>query len=209
MCLIPMPKVVPRYKEQARERIVDAALRVFAEKGYHEATMEDVADRLGVSEGTIYLYFKSKRDLFKAISDLGEHDVAEVLSSAMRSDDPVKSFFDLATDVYEQYEPLSGLIVELLAEASRDASLRKMVRDNFDEDRETIHKFLMQLKKRGRIGAETEMNSVSMAILSIFYGYAITRLLGVGRNEAKRACGEAVRLMLNGTLMSPQRSASS
>jgi AcrR family transcriptional regulator len=200
-----MPKVVPRYKEQARERIVQAALRVFAEKGYHEATMEDVADRLGVSEGTIYLYFKSKRELFKAISDLGEHDVAKNLSSAMGSDDPVKSFFELATDVYEQYQPLSGLIVELLAEASRDPSLRKMVRDNFDKDREKMHRFLVELRKRGRIGAETDMNSVSMAVLFLFYGYAITRLLGVAKNEAKRACGEAMKIMLNGTLMSPQR----
>ena len=200
-----MPKVVPRYKEQARERIVAAALRVFAEKGYHEATMEDVADRLGVSEGTIYLYFKSKRELFKAISDLGEHDVAKVLSSAMQNDDPVKSFFELATDVYEQYEPLSGLLVELLAEASRDVSLRKLVRDDFEKDRETMQKFLADLRKHGRIGAETDMNSISMAILFLFYGYAITRLLGIGKNEAKRACGEAMKVMLDGTLMNSQR----
>jgi AcrR family transcriptional regulator len=205
-----MPKVVPQYKEQARARIIETAVRVFAEKGYHEATMEDVADRLGVSEGTIYLYFKSKRELFEAISDLGEHDVAEVLSKAEGSEDPVKTFFDLATDVYEQYEPISGLIVELLAEASRDASLRKIVRNNFDTDHETMQKFLVELRKRGRIATETDVDSISMAILFLFYGYAITRLLGVGKNEAKRACGEAMRVMLNGTLtrsQSPQKRA--
>jgi AcrR family transcriptional regulator len=194
-----MPKVVPRYREQARKRIAEAALRVFAEKGYHEATVEDVADRLGVSEGTIYLYFKRKRELFKAISDLGERDVAKLISSATESDDPVKRFFELGTDVYDQYEPLSGLFVELLAEASRDASLRKLVRHNFDKDRETIQKFLVELRKRHRIGTENDMNSVSMAILFLFYGYAITRLLGVGKNEAKRACGEAMRVVLQRT----------
>jgi hypothetical protein len=137
---------------------------------------------------------------------LGERDVAGLLSSAIDSDDPVKRFFDLAADVYEQYEPLSGLFVELLAEASRDASLRKMIRDDFDKDRETMRKFLMELRKRGRIGAETDINSVSMAILFVFYGYAITRLLGVQKNEAKRACGEAMRVMLHGTLMASQKS---
>ena len=206
MCLICMPKVVPHYKEQARKRIVEAALRVFAEKGYHEATMEDVADRLGVSEGTIYLYFKSKRELFKAISDLGERDVAGLLSSAIESDDPMKSFFELAADVYEQYEPLSGLFVELLAEASRDASLRKMIRDDFDKDRETMQKFLVELRKRGKIGVETDIGSISMVILFIFYGYAITRLLGVAKSEAKRACGEAMRVMFHGTLIASQKS---
>jgi AcrR family transcriptional regulator len=201
-----MPKVVPTYKEQAKERIVQVALRVFAEKGYHEATMEDVAHRLGVSEGTIYLYFKSKRELFKAISDLGEHDVAKILSSAMESGDPLKSFFELATEVYEQYEPLSGLFMELLAEASRDASLRKILKDDFNKDRETMMNFLAELRERGRIGAEADMNSASMAILILFYGYAVTRLLGVGKNEAKRACAEAMRVMFERTLTSSQRS---
>jgi len=200
-----MPKVVPQYKEQARERIIEAALHVFAEKGYHETTMEDVADRLGVSEGTIYLYFKSKKELFKAISEPGEHQVAELISSAIESEDPVKSFFDLATKVYEQYEPISGLIVELLAEASRDASLRKVLKDDFDTDRETMRKFLGELRKRGKIGPDADMDSISMTIVTLFYGYAINRLLGVGKDEAKRAYSEAMRLMLNGTLTKSAR----
>ena len=48
-----MPKVVPEYKQEARSRILDAANKVFAEKGYHEATMEDIAKQLGVSKGAI------------------------------------------------------------------------------------------------------------------------------------------------------------
>ena len=194
-----MPKVVPQYREQAKERIVETALRVFAEKGYHEATMKDVANRLGVSEGTIYLYFRSKRELFKAISDLGEHDVAEIISSAIKSVDPVKSFLDQAAKVYEQYEPISGLMVELLAEASRDFLLKRILRDNFDKDRETMQKFLIELRKHHKIGAEVDIGSVSMVILYLFYGYAISRLLGVGKNEAKKACDEAMRVMLGVT----------
>ena len=199
-----MPKVVPRYKEQARARIIEAALRVFAEKGYHEATMEDVADRLRVSEGTIYLYFKSKRQLFKAISEIGEHQAAEIISSAIKSEDPVKSFFDLTTSLFEQYEPISGLMFELLAEASRDASLRKIIKDDFDTDRETAQKLLLELRKRGRIGVDTDLDSISMAIVGLFYGYAISRLL-VGKDETNRAYREAIRVMLDGTLTKSQR----
>ena len=194
-----MPKVVPRYKEQAKSRIIEAALRVFAKKGYHEATMKDVADRLRVSEGTIYLYFKSKRELFKAIGDLGERQTAEVISSAIQSEDPVRRFFDLAADLYEQYEPISGLIFELFAEASRDASLRKIIRGDFDKDRETMRAFLVELQKRDRIESDIDVNSVAMAIVTLFYGYAISRLLGVGKDEAKRTYREAMRLMLVGS----------
>ena len=203
-----MPRVVPQYKEQARQRIIEAALRIFADKGYHEATMEDVADRLGVSEGTIYLYFKSKRELFKAISEPGEHQVAEILSSAMDSEDPLERFFELAAEVYEQYESISGLLVELFAEASRDASIRKMLREDFDADRETMRKFLVELRKRGWIGPDTDVDSVSMAALSLFYGYAISRLLGVGKDEAKKVYSEAMRIMLGGTRARVQKARS-
>jgi AcrR family transcriptional regulator len=195
-----MPKVVPQYKEAAKRRIVEAALRVFAEKGYHETTMEDVADKLGVSEGAIYLYFKSKRELFKAIGQAGQHQRRQIISSSIRSEDPVKSFFDSAIDLYEQYAPISGLVLELFAEASRDASLKKIVREDFDSDCDTVRNFLMELRKLAKIGAQADVHSISIGLLALFHGYAINRVLGVGKDEAKRTHTEAARAMLNGTL---------
>jgi len=62
-----MPRVVPEYKEEAKNRIVSAANQVFAEKGYRQATMDDVAKKIGVSKGALYLYFASKEELFEAI----------------------------------------------------------------------------------------------------------------------------------------------
>ena len=47
--------------------ILDAAIRVFAEKGFHAARISDVADAAGVADGTIYLYFKNKDDLLLSI----------------------------------------------------------------------------------------------------------------------------------------------
>jgi len=65
-----MPKVSVAHEQAVRARIVDAALRVFAEKGYHEATMQDVVRRSGLSVGAIYTYFRSKDDLFLAGCDV-------------------------------------------------------------------------------------------------------------------------------------------
>ena len=62
-----MPKVVPEYKEEAKSKIVEAARIVFAKKGYHDATMDDVAKEVGVSKGALYSYFKSKEDILKEI----------------------------------------------------------------------------------------------------------------------------------------------
>lgn len=54
-------------KEEKGEAILNAAIRVFAEKGFHHSRISDVAKEAGVAEGTIYLYFKNKDDLLLSV----------------------------------------------------------------------------------------------------------------------------------------------
>ena len=75
----PKPKALPKARHPKRGRprkvhpaarrqaILDAALSVFAERGYAAARLEDVAARVGVAKGTLYLYFKDKEALFEAL----------------------------------------------------------------------------------------------------------------------------------------------
>src|SRR5436305_1620134 len=53
-------------KEERREQILDATLRVFSEKGYSGASMRDIAREVGVTEGLLYHYFESKEQLMNA-----------------------------------------------------------------------------------------------------------------------------------------------
>ncbi|MBV9062671.1 MAG: TetR/AcrR family transcriptional regulator [Alphaproteobacteria bacterium] len=65
-----MAELVPRWsrrKDARPQEILDAALEVFAEKGFAAARMDEIAKRAGVTKGTIYLYFASKEELFKAL----------------------------------------------------------------------------------------------------------------------------------------------
>ena len=55
-----------RRKEERPAEIIEAALREFARRGFAATRLEDVAERAGVTKGTIYVYFKNKEDLFKA-----------------------------------------------------------------------------------------------------------------------------------------------
>jgi len=50
-----------------QERILQAALEVVAEKGCHEASIDEIAERAGIAKGTIYLYFRSKDSLLSAL----------------------------------------------------------------------------------------------------------------------------------------------
>lgn len=60
------PKFQRRAEDRPRE-ICGAALEVFSEKGFAAAKLDDIARRAGVSKGTLYLYFKDKEDLFRAV----------------------------------------------------------------------------------------------------------------------------------------------
>ncbi len=52
---------------EKRIRIIEAAIKVFAEKGFHQARVTDIATQAGVADGTIYLYFRNKEDLLLTI----------------------------------------------------------------------------------------------------------------------------------------------
>jgi AcrR family transcriptional regulator len=56
-----------RRKEDRPQEITEAALAAFAEKGYAATRVDEVAKRAGVSKGLLYLYFKTKEELFKAV----------------------------------------------------------------------------------------------------------------------------------------------
>ncbi|MCS7088422.1 MAG: TetR/AcrR family transcriptional regulator [Thermoflexales bacterium] len=68
----------PRAKE-TRQRILEAALRVFAAKGYHEARMDDIVAAADASKGAIYFHFPSKERIFLALVD----EFAELLESRL------------------------------------------------------------------------------------------------------------------------------
>src|SRR6266571_3141118 len=60
----------PKVVEDRREQIVDAAIRVFAEKGFARATNKDIAREAGITPGLIYHYFESKEALLQAIVEM-------------------------------------------------------------------------------------------------------------------------------------------
>jgi AcrR family transcriptional regulator len=60
----------PKWRRRKTARpgeIIDAAIEVFAEKGFAAARLDDIAARAGVSKGALYLYFETKADIFEAV----------------------------------------------------------------------------------------------------------------------------------------------
>jgi TetR/AcrR family transcriptional regulator len=70
-----------REKEHRKEEILDAAQKVFFERGLVTATMDEIADAAELSKGTLYLYYSSKEDLYLAVMMRGMEELHKVFES--------------------------------------------------------------------------------------------------------------------------------
>ena len=75
---------VSKASEERRQEILDAAMRVFYEKGYEKTSISDIALKLGVAQGLIYRYFKSKEALFDGALENYAGRLAEQMGEAIR-----------------------------------------------------------------------------------------------------------------------------
>jgi AcrR family transcriptional regulator len=64
--------------------ILEAARKVFARKGFHDATVDDIANAAGVAKGTLYLYYQSKRELYFAALKFGIAQMYSALAEEVR-----------------------------------------------------------------------------------------------------------------------------
>jgi AcrR family transcriptional regulator len=69
--------------EETRDRILDAALRLFRERGFEQTTMRDVATEAGVATGAAYYYYRSKEDLVMAFYLRTDEEAREAFASAI------------------------------------------------------------------------------------------------------------------------------
>jgi AcrR family transcriptional regulator len=92
-------KTEPRWERRKESRpaeLMEAALDLFAEKGYVATRLDDVAQRAGVSKGTLYLYFDSKEDLFKAVVRQG------LVPAIVEAEKLVERFEGSAAELFRQ-----------------------------------------------------------------------------------------------------------
>ena len=106
-----------------RERILDAAVRVFARKGFHATRVSEVAKAAGVADGTIYLYFKSKDHL---LVSLFEHRVERLLDylatelpRVLSASHRLKRIIELQLGLLEGERDLAEVVTVILRQSTK------------------------------------------------------------------------------------------
>jgi AcrR family transcriptional regulator len=137
--------VTPR-GEATRRRILDAAEAVFGDKGYYAASVTEITQRAQVAQGTFYLYFHSKREIFlKLVEDLG----ISLTSSLREASRNAKHRLDIERDGFEGF----------FAFARAHRQLYRIVQEADRLDQPTFQKYYAQLARPYARGLRKAMDA--------------------------------------------------
>jgi TetR/AcrR family transcriptional regulator len=92
-----------REKEHRKEEIIDAAQKVFFEKGLTTATMDEIAEAAELSKGTLYLYYKSKEDMYLAVMMRGMEVLYKIYEPIVASEGSTIQKLVKFGDTYKEF----------------------------------------------------------------------------------------------------------
>lgn len=177
-----MPRITAAHEQAVRDRIVAAALRVFGERGYRRATVQDVVRESGLSVGAIYTYFKSKDDLFLASCDLTSGRGLAELADRLAAGGTTTERLLIATDVYldsiDEFQGLPGQVtlVQAWAEADQEPSVREMLVRRREQLVAAGQMLLREGIARGELPAWLDVDAFARAYIGMLDGLMLQRI---------------------------------
>jgi AcrR family transcriptional regulator len=141
--------------EERRRQIISVAARVFADKGYTDATTKDIAAEAGVTHAAIYHYFRDKRALFEAVLVTSSplSGVAAVVQTAGADEEPHAVLTRLTLAMIDRLETSDELPVFqlLMSEALRDPDATAVARIARRQLMDTLAAYLRTQQAHGRL----------------------------------------------------------
>lgn len=159
-----------------RERILQAALGVFAKKGYHDTQIAEIARAAGVADGTIYLYFESKEALLMSLFDDSVGRLFEVmdrdLAAIQSPSEQMRHIIDVQLGLLENEPMLAELLTVNLRDVSR--KLRDRVEPKFKAYLERIAAVVSAGQQAGEFRSDLEPMVLARALFGALDGLTLT-----------------------------------
>jgi len=159
---------------EIRERILDAAIRVFAETGYRGATTRRIAQLADVNEVTLFRNFGSKEELLQqAVQQMGADDAGVSLP-----DDPVNPERELTHWARAQHEHvmrMSSLIRTCMGESEEHPDIAKCAHARPIRIANDLRAYLTKLKKRGLADPDLDVSSAIVILMGALFHDALGR----------------------------------
>lgn len=192
-----MPKVTSMHRTEVRDRIIHAAIESFGQTGFDRTKMDDIAKRLGLSKGTLYLYFKSKEDLFLAICErnLGADEKDSTLFT--NKENVVSDAEQMYDNIRIRESGMDKVMLEMVVESSRNTRLRKVMHQYQSMIQDHVAKEIKRKADEGFVRKDIDINGIAVAVVALFDGLAVNRMLGMSESAGKKAWVAMVRAIID------------
>jgi len=185
--------------EGNRQRIVEAADRLFYQNGYNQTSFQDISDLTGIPRGNFYYYFKTKDDILDAVVQARSARFVEQLQQFDESsDDPRQRLLLLAELLRVNQEnllasgcPIGSLSAEL---AKEDTALQHKSRLVFDVILDWVHKQFMALGIENATDLAMDMMARMQGVIIMACAYKDAEFLQRSLDELKQWVNSKTRL---------------
>lgn len=189
-----------------REEILDAATRLFAERGFPDTDLDSVAAVIGVAKGTIYNYFPSKRDLFLAAVDRGVADMHQAILAGIDRDGDGLACIEKAIVIFIDYFQTHPQLVELFIQERAYFKERGKTAyfAHFEADTPNRLAFLKQLIDEGKVREIPGMPDLD-PVNDLLYGTVLANHFNNRRVSPGEQARTIVDIVFNGILTDEER----
>ena len=169
-------------KEFRTAELLEAARRLFAEQGFHATTVEDIAAAAGVAKGTVYLYYKSKHDVYWAALERGItellHEIETRLEAEAAPEDKVRAFIAIKIRYFETNRDFFRIYFsELGSGFSHPTQMPPQFEQMYLQQARILEAALQQGIQQNVI-REIRTDTAAVAISDLIRGIIVQRLLG-------------------------------
>jgi len=173
-----MPKVVPDYREMAKEKIIESASKLFFQMGYNNAGMENIARDMGITKGTLYLYFKNKEELLnktcKVNMDLLEKNLKKSFSGNIIAG--IEKFFE---DEMKLPDYKKFYWIFALNETNVNNNIKEIIENSYNRYVKYISDLIENLKKDGNISKNINSTDFARILIAFHNGVLISIMQGL------------------------------
>ena len=196
-------------KEQERitrkNEIMEAGLQLFAEKDFHEVTVDEIAERVGLSKGTLYLYFKNKDDLFFSIIQDKTNLLYKRLNATIEGDKPftecLKNFVYTFLTFFEEHKPYFKIIHSERSRTDTNDHYRlHQIGMKFFQMFIDIIDDLIKIGQRQKILRGIESSVLTKGLRGILNSFTFQRVFQGSSESLEKETEQILDLFLNGVL---------
>jgi AcrR family transcriptional regulator len=156
--------------------VLDAAARVFHEKGYEAATIQDIADEVGILKGSVYYYISSKEDvLFEVLQEVHQAALSAVADAVAQDGDPLQkihTFVETMSAFNAEHQVRMGILLHD-ARSLSEPRRREIVRERDRYDR-MLRKLISEGQERSIVCPEIDPKLAALAVMGMIntiYGW--------------------------------------